>query len=170
MVNMMKWKRSAVAAIVVIAAIFLIATDALSIKTPARTQKAPDFILKDTNGKTFRLGDYKGKKPVMIIFSTTWCPTCIGEVPYFKSLFSTYADQGLEIVNIDVQESKAKTSKFSARHNLPYRVLLDESGIVSGAYEIRGVPSLVLVDQKGIILCHQCSPIEPFLDAILNKK
>src|SRR3989339_548044 len=170
MIKLMHWKRPLIAPFVIIAVVFLITATAFSVTPPGGTDKAPDFILKDTNGKTFRLSDYKGKKPVMIIFSTTWCPTCIGEVPYFKSLFSTYADQGLEIVNIDVQESKAKTSKFSARHNLPYRVLLDESGIVSGAYEIRGVPSLVLVDQKGIILCHQCSPIEPFLDAILNKK
>lgn len=170
MVKILNWKRSAFTAIVMIAAIFLIATDVLALKTQTSTDKAPDFILKDTNGKTFRLGDYKGKKPVLIIFSTTWCPTCISEIPYFKSLYSKYADKGLEIVNVDIQESTAKVLKFSARHTLPYRVLLDESGIVSGVYEIMGVPSLVLVDQNGFILCHQCSQMEPLLDAILKKK
>ncbi len=169
MIKMMTWKRSAFTAIM-IAAIFLIANNALSIQAPASADKAPDFILKDTNGETFRLGNYKGKKPVLVIFSTTWCPTCISEIPHFQSLYSIYANRGLEIVNVYVQESKAKVSKFSTRHNLPYRVLLDESGIVSGFYEIRGVPSLVLVDRKGFIVCRECTQIEPYLDAVLKNK
>lgn len=169
MVKMMSWKRSAVAALVMIAALLLITTNVFSITTATGADKAPDFILKDTNGKTFRLSDYKGKKPVMIIFSTTWCPTCISEVPYFKSLHSKYSNQGLEIINVDVQESKAKASKFSARHKLPYRVLLDESGMVSGVYGVRGVPSLIMVDKKGFIICRECSQIEPIIKAILKK-
>jgi peroxiredoxin len=167
---MLNRKRAAFAAIALIISLFLLASDVLSSKTPISAVKAPDFILKDLNGKTFRLSDYKGKKPVMIIFSTTWCSSCKSEIPYFKQLYSAYAARGLEIVNVGVQESQAKMSKFSTRYGLPYRVLLDESGIVSGIYEIRGVPSLVLIDQKGYILCHQCQEIEPILNVILKKK
>ncbi len=167
---MLNRKKAAFAAIALILSLFLLATDVLSSKTPISAVKAPDFILKDLNGKTFRLSDYKGKKPVMIIFSTTWCSSCKSEIPYFKQLYSAYAARGLEIVNVGVQESQVKMSKFSTRYGLPYRVLLDETGIVSGIYEIRGVPSLVLVDQKGYILCHQCQEIEPILNAILKKK
>jgi len=167
---MLNWKRAALAAIVIATTVFVLATDALSIKTPVGGVKAPDFILKDLNGKTFRLSDYKGKKPVMIIFSTTWCSSCKSEIPYFKQLYSAYANKGLEVVNVGVQESQKKMAKFSSRYGLPYRVLLDESGIVSGIYEIRGVPSLVLVDQKGYILCHQCQDVEPILNVILKNK
>ena len=168
MVKIMNWKRLAFAAIAIAASFLLISTDALSSRVPTGGQKAPDFILKDLNGQKFRLSDYKGKKPVMIIFSTTWCSSCKSEIPYFKSLNATYAQKGLEIVNVGIQESKAKMSKFSARYNLPYRVLLDEAGVVSGFYGIRGVPSLVLVDKKGFILCHQCRQIEPLLNAIVK--
>ena len=168
MVKIIDWKRLAFAAIAIITAVLLISTDAISIKTPAGTQKAPDVILKDLNGQKFRLSDYRGKKPVMIIFSTTWCSSCKSEIPHFKSLYTVYANKDIEIVNVGVQESKAKMSKFSTRYNLPYRVLLDEAGIVSGVYGIRGVPSLVLVDKKGFIVCHQCTKIESILDAILK--
>ncbi len=161
-------KGAAAIAIAIIAAVLLLSADVSWSHVPAGAQKAPDFILKDLNGQKFRLSDYRGKKPVMIIFSTTWCAACKREIPYFKSLYAAYAKKGLEIVNVGVQESTAKMSKFVARYQLPYRVLLDESGIVSGIYEIRGVPSLVLVDKKGFILCHQCMQIETILDRLLK--
>jgi hypothetical protein len=49
-------------------------------------------------------------------------------------------------------------------------VLLDEDGDVSGIYDIRGIPSMVLVDPNGNILCRQCPKIETFLETILKKK
>jgi peroxiredoxin len=136
----------------------------------ALTEKAPDFVLRDLKGQTFRLSDRRGKKPVLIIFSTTWCTFCTAEIPRFKSIYATYEKQGLEVVNIDIQESKEKVSRFTAQHQLPYRVLLDEGGTVSGVYEIRGVPSMILVDQNGFIVCRQCPKVEPLLDALLKKK
>ncbi|MBU0652212.1 MAG: TlpA family protein disulfide reductase, partial [Proteobacteria bacterium] len=77
---------------------------------------------------------------------------------------------GLEIVNIDIQESKEKVAKFTVRHGLPYRVVLDEEGDVGGIYDIRGVPSMVLIDKNGNILCRQCPKIEAILETILKKR
>jgi peroxiredoxin len=134
------------------------------------TEKAPDFVLKDLNGKKFRLSDFRGKQPVLIIFGATWCTFCREEIPHFKSIHTAYAKQGLEIVNIDIQESKEKVTKFAARYELPYRVLLDEDGTVAGIYDIRGVPSMVLVDPSGNILCRQCQRVEPIIETLLKKR
>jgi peroxiredoxin len=136
----------------------------------AIAEKAPDFVLRDLKGQTFRLSDRRGKKPVLIIFSTTWCTFCTAEIPRFKSIYATYEKQGLEVVNIDIKESKEKVSRFAAQHQLPYRVLLDADGTVSGVYDILGVPSMVLVDKNGFIDCRQCQKVEPRLDALLKKK
>lgn len=165
-----------VVAAVAIACHLFIAADAGSVTklreaaNTAIAEKAPDFILTDLNGRKFRLSDFKGKKPVLIIFSTTWCPSCREEIPHFKEIHETYAKRGLLIVNIDIQESNKKVARFTARNGLPYRVLLDEEGDVSGIYDIRGVPSMVLIDQNGNILCRQCSRIETLLEAILKKR
>jgi peroxiredoxin len=134
------------------------------------TEKAPDFVLKDLNGRKFRLSDFRGKQPVLIIFGATWCTFCREEIPHFKSIHTAYSKQGLEIVNIDIQESKEKVAKFAARYELPYRVLLDEDGTVAGIYDIRGVPSVVLVDPSGNILCRQCQRVEPIIETLLKKK
>ena len=136
-------------------------------KTPVE-EKAPDFVLTDLKGQKFRLSDHRGK-PVLIIFSATWCTFCKAEIPHFKSLYATYAQQGLEIVNIDIQESKEKVAKFTSQNQLPYRVLLDEDGSVSGVYDIRGVPTMVLVDKNGMVACRQCRTVESVLASIMKK-
>jgi peroxiredoxin len=138
--------------------------------TAAFVEKAPDFVLRDLNGRKFRLSDFRGKQPVLLIFGATWCTFCRDEIPHFKSIHEVYAKQGLEIVNIDIQESKEKVAKFTARYGLPYRVLLDEDGTVGGIYDIRGVPSMVLVDQNGNIVCRQCQRVEPLIETLLKKK
>ena len=135
-----------------------------------RSERAPDFVLKDLDGRKFRLSDFRGKQPVLIIFSATWCTFCREEIPHFKSIHAAYAKKGLEIVNIDIQESKEKVAKFTAKYGLPYRVLLDEDGVVGGIYDIRGVPSMVLVDPNGNILCRQCQRVEPLIETLLKKK
>ena len=170
-------------AVVMIASILLLPPDARSFgpkppaveKPPAATktafvEKAPDFVLRDLNGRRFRLSDFRGKQPVLIIFSATWCTFCREEIPHFKSIHAAYAKQGLEIINIDIQESKEKVAKFTAKYGLPYRVLLDEDGAVGGIYDIRGVPSMVLVDPNGNILCRQCQRVEPLIETLLKKK
>lgn len=176
MVYANRCKKIMIIAALVAACPFFIPADAGSATKPreaaktAVVEKAPDFILTDLNGRKFRLSDFKGKQPVLIIFSTTWCPSCREEIPHFKAIHATYAKQGLMIVNIDIQESREKVAKFTARYGLPYPVLLDEDGDVSGIYDIRGVPSMVLVDQNGNILCRQCDRTETILDAILKKR
>jgi peroxiredoxin len=163
-----------VAAALVIACLFTLPSVIRAAKqqsfdiTKTVEEKAPDFVLADLKGQKFRLSDHRGKRPVLIIFSTTWCTFCKAEIPRFKSLYATYARQGLEVVNIDIQESKEKVAKFASQNQLPYRVLLDEDGSVSGVYEIRGVPTMVLVDKNGMVACRQCRTVESVLASMMK--
>jgi peroxiredoxin len=170
------FKRLAIAALV--ASVFAFPSGARAAAATPQTfditkltveKKAPDFVLTDLNGQKFRLSDHKGKKPVLLIFSATWCTYCIAEIPHFKSLHAAYAQLGLEIVNIDIQESKEKVAKFVAKQQLPYRTLLDEDGTVSGVYEVRGVPTMILVDKNGMIACHQCRSVDTLLKTMMKK-
>jgi len=167
---------SKICALVLIACIFTLPSDIKAVNPKqfditklTNEIKAPDFVLTDLKGQPFRLRDYKGKKPVLIIFSTTWCTFCLQEIPHFKSLYATYAKQGLEVVNIDIQESKEKVAKFAAKHELPYRTLLDRDGTVSGVYEVRGVPTLILVDKNGLIVCRQCRTVDTVLKSMMRR-
>jgi peroxiredoxin len=168
-------KLGGIAAVALITCLFSLPFDAFSAQQKPLdstkttiAEKAPDFVLTDLQGQKFRLSDHRGKRPVLIIFSTTWCTFCKAEIPHFKSLHATYAKQGLEVVNIDIQESQEKVSKFAAQNQLPYRVLLDRDGTVSGVYDVRGVPTMVLVDSNGLIACRQCRTVETLLESMMK--
>jgi peroxiredoxin len=131
--------------------------------------RAPDFTLKDLQGRIFKLSENRGK-PVLLMFGATWCPYCVQEIPRLKDIFAKYAPQGVAIVNIDIQESQAKVARFADKHKLPYRVLLDETAAVASDYGVQGVPNFTLIDKEGLVVCRQCPSVEPLLDKMLKKK
>ena len=130
---------------------------------------APDFILKDLAGADFKLSAAKGK-PVLLIFLTTWCPTCRSEIPHYKEIYETYGRRGLEVVGIDIEESKNRVSQFAAKNQIPYRTLLDEKGRVAGAYDITGIPAMVLINRDGKVLTRKYFAVDTVLETLLEKK
>jgi len=69
-------------------------------------------------------------------------------------------------LNIDIQESQKKVRSYADKYNIQYRVLLDGNGAVAMAYKVRGVPSLILVDRKGTIVCRQCRSLDVLLETL----
>ena len=114
-------------------------------------RKAPGFTLNDLSGRSVSLADFYGKKSVLLICTTTWCPHCVTIIPELKDIYNEYHSNGLEMIAIYINESQNKVSSFSQKHTIPYTVLLDLDGAAASAYRIRGVPTLVLIDKNGII-------------------
>ncbi len=129
---------------------------------------APDFSLKDLTGKNFTLSAHKGK-PVLLIFITTWCPSCRSEMPRYNSIHKKYGQHGLEVINIDIEEPREKVSRFAEKYNVSYRVLLDEKGKVAEVYRIVGIPSMVLIDKEGKVLSRQYLAMDRLLENLFGK-
>ena len=125
----------------------------------------PDFILKDLKGQEVSLGSYRNR-PVLLVFGTTWCPYCREEIPHIKDIFQKGREKKLEVLNIYINEPEAKVSAFAAKYALPYRVLLDSDGRVAERYQVRGVPTLVLLDRQGKIVCYQCRDLDTMLKGL----
>lgn len=130
---------------------------------------APDFTLKDIQGKTFRLSAQRGK-PVLIFFGTTWCPGCRAEIPVYKKVYETYAQRGLVVIYINIMEPVKKVARFAQANSLPYPTLLDEDGSVGNKYNVVGVPMIMLVDKDGYITKVGHSSSEMPLDKVLPIK
>ncbi|MCX8042867.1 MAG: TlpA family protein disulfide reductase [Desulfobacterota bacterium] len=116
-------------------------------------KRAPDFVLKDIDGKQVSLSSFRNNNPVCLLFWATWCPYCVREIPRVKSLHEKYAPKGLKIlsINIAANDPIQRVIGFRERYQLPYTILYDEQNTVSQLYGVMGIPVSVIIDRNGII-------------------
>jgi len=114
---------------------------------------APDFVLKDLDGKQVSLSSFKNTNPVCLVFWATWCPYCVMEVPKIKKLHEKYSGKGLKILSINIASNDPlpRVVGFQKKMELPYTVLYDEKNLVSQLYGVMGIPVSVIIDRKGVI-------------------
>ena len=117
----------------------------------AAAQPAQDFALKDLQGKTVRLSDYRGKV-VLVTFFATWCGPCKQEMPLLQKFRAAHRDQGVEVlaISIDDYNSRSQLAPFLAQHHLDLPVLLEQPEQLT-RYNYSGVPALYVIDRAGDI-------------------
>jgi cytochrome c biogenesis protein CcmG/thiol:disulfide interchange protein DsbE len=122
-----------------------------SVKDGKDRKKAPDFELKDANGKVVRLSDYRGKV-VLLDFWATWCGPCNIEVPWFTEFQRKYKDRGFEVLGVSMDDDGWKAvSPFVAEKKINYRIVLgnDQTGDQYGGVE--ALPTTFVIDRDGRI-------------------
>lgn len=119
---------------------------------------APDFTLKDTNGETFHLADYKGKKAVVIVFWSIFCEPCRFEMPVIQKMADKYKKDGLEVISVvlDGEPLKSSIEGFIKQENYTIRTLIDELDAkemfkVADPYGVGGTPTLYVIDRGGVV-------------------
>jgi peroxiredoxin len=110
---------------------------------------APEFALKDVDGREVTLASLRGK-PVLLDFWATWCAPCREEMPHIKTLHDQFKDQGLTVVCIDTNETADKAKKYFEENHYSFVNLLD-SADVSAKYGAGGIPRVVLIDKDGVV-------------------
>lgn len=120
-------------------------------RTPGVGDPAPDFTLKNLEGETIDLGDFKGQ-PVLINFWATWCGPCRIEMPMIDAMYQKYKDEGFVVLAVDVQEPITIVQSFVNSMGLTFPILLDLTGeIADGSYRIRAFPTSYFVGRDGQI-------------------
>ena len=74
-----------------------------SLKAEKDRKFAPEFNLKDADGKVVRLSDYRGKV-VLLNFWATWCAPCRLEIPWFMEFEQQNKNRGFAVVGISMDE------------------------------------------------------------------
>ena len=119
-------------------------------------QQLVPFKGTDLEGKPIDLAQIVGKKPIMLVFWASWCPPCKGEMPDFDLLdkeLKKKNDVILLAVNMTdgKRETKSKVETFIKENNYGMRVLLDTEGQAAKLYDIKWLPTTVVLDRKGIL-------------------
>ena len=119
----------------------------LSIGTPA-----PDFELRDTNGRSWRLSEALTRGPVALVFYKSACPTCQFSFPLIQKIFSKVGKTaGWTLWGIS-EDDVEETKEFAKEHRITFDLLIDEHPYsVSAAYGLEFVPAIFLVQPDGKI-------------------
>ena len=112
--------------------------------------RAPAVTVQDLDGTPVDLGQYLGRKPVLLEFWATWCEVCEALLPSVRAAHQVYGDR-VEFfgVNVTVNQSPARVRKYVAEHHPPFRTLYDSEGDGTRAYEAPTTSFIVIVDRAG---------------------
>ncbi len=94
-------------------------------------------------------------------FFATWCPPCQEETPVLRDAYERYADDGLEMVAMSVQETTADdVAAYAETYSLPYTIGFDATSAVFETYQGFGLPTHVFIDADGVIRHLRYGPLD----------
>ena len=94
------------------------------------------------------LHEYAGKV-VYLDFWASWCAPCRQSFPWMNDIQAIYARQGLVIIAVNVDKEPALAKKFLDAHPAAFRIAYDPKGVVAGSYDIKAMPTSVLIGRDG---------------------
>jgi cytochrome c biogenesis protein CcmG/thiol:disulfide interchange protein DsbE len=126
-----------------------------------RVKEAPDFTLDlvanagalgaGAEKKTLSLHELRGRA-VLLDFWATWCEPCRLEAPIVDQVSRRWRDKGLVVVGVNTDTpDQGDPGEFTLAHGLTYPMVHDSSGEASRAFEVEGLPTLVVVSRGGKI-------------------
>ena len=108
-----------------------------------------DFTVKDIEGKTHRLSDYRGRDVVVVMWAT-WCQPCLQEIPHLVALREIMPADKLAILAISNESVKVvKATAHSS--NINYTVISHQGVLPEPFSSIRGYPSTFFIKPDGTL-------------------
>lgn len=121
--------------------------------------QAPDFDLANQYGEHIHLSDFRGVKPVVLVFfPLAFSSTCTGELCALRDNLTLFKENGVELIGISV-DSKATLRAWAEREGYDFTLLADfwPHGAVAKEYGVflddKGYANRAtfVIDAKGII-------------------
>jgi peroxiredoxin len=119
---------------------------------PAVVEKGnapPDFTLKDANGRSLGLSDFKGKV-ILLNFWATWCGPCKTEIPWFIEFETQFQGRGFTVIGVSMDEDGWKVvNPYVADHKINYPIVLANEEVNELYGGIEALPTTLLIGRDG---------------------
>ncbi len=120
-------------------------------KSPQVGDFAPDFVSEDVDGKKISLSDFRGEKPVLLVFWATWCGFCAKELPDLKAFANEYQNK-IQVITIPSGEVEETIRNYIQEKDINFLMVLDENRTIWNQYLVRGTPFHFLISNQGKII------------------
>ncbi len=128
---------------------------------------APDFTLKDGDGRDWRLSDHRGRVVVLLFYPGDETPVCTRQMCSVRDNWERYRETGAEVVGISTDSAESHR-RFADRHSLPLRLLSDPDRRVAEMYGAkswlpgRAARAVVVIDAEGRVRHNKAQPLSLF--------
>ena len=124
--------------------------------------KAPEFDIKDQNGKVHKIADYQGKKIILYFYPKDLTPGCTVQSCDLRDNYESLKADGFEVIGVSADD-EVKHQKFIAKHKLPFNLLADTNREVLNKYGVWGEKKFMgktydgihrttfIIDENGVI-------------------
>jgi len=125
----------------------------------ALSSVASEFTLKDIQGNTHHLTDYRGKW-VLVNFWASWCAPCLEELPDLVALHNAHKDTDLVVIGIAMEYPSAKVVlDFVKERAIPYPIVLGDRKTAKQIGPVGALPISYLFDQTGKLVSSQSGTV-----------
>lgn len=117
-------------------------------------QKAPDFEVKDLNGKSYSLKDFKGKY-IFLEFSASWCGWCKKEIPYVRKAYHALKEKNIVFITMNMDTTRAKWENDVKEENIEWYCFSNLEGMTGNlakSYNLSGIPACFVISPDGKII------------------
>ena len=112
-------------------------------------EPAPNFKL-PTFKSEINLSSYRGRV-VYVDFWASWCEPCRKSFPWMDEIQARYG-KDLKVIAINLDQERADAVGFLKKLNPKFTIAFDPAGKVAEVYQVKGMPSSYLIDQRGRIV------------------
>lgn len=131
--------------------------------------EAPDFELVLMDDSTFRLSEHRDQV-VLIDFWATWCPPCVRSLPSLQSMYEEFGGADVEFIGVSLDRPTARNQveAMMERFELTYPIGINADGDIAAEYGAVSIPTLVVVDRKGIVRHVKVGFSEPAMEQVAD--
>lgn len=112
---------------------------------------APDFTLRDLEGREVSLSDFRGKT-VLLNFWATWCAPCIAEMPALERLHQQFQERSFLVLGVSTDFDPRVVSLFQQKQGLSFPIVIDQEIVVPKKYGVSGFPESFFIGPDGTFL------------------
>lgn len=112
----------------------------------------PDFTIQTFDGKLLSRATFAGR-PMLLVFWNTWCDDCMRDLPKINRLAQEFVPRGLAVlaINTALNDSESKALAYWKKSGYGFPTGFDHSFEIGQAFKVRGVPTVFLIDSKGVV-------------------